>query len=133
MSILRVALGKVRPSSIERKAVAPGEYNGDVLVRLLYDLKVGEDFEKPVNVPWQKLACIAFSKLNEATQDAIIREAADGGENIKELVKDVSPSVKAKVRSLMPERECNGLVTGDVFVELVKEVRTEAINLRKLA
>ena len=79
------------------------------------------------------MACIAFSKLNEATQDAIIREAADGGENIKELVKDVSPSVKAKVRSLMPERECNGLVTGDVFVELVKEVRTEAINLRKLA
>jgi hypothetical protein len=117
-SIQKLALDKVRIKKVERAGIAPGEYSGEVLIRLIYDLNVGEDYEQSVNVPWQKLACVAMSKLNEATQDAIIREALDKG--VLSTVKTVEPRVKAKVRSLMPDRECKGKVTGDTHVELAE-------------
>jgi hypothetical protein len=60
-----------------RSEVQPGKHQGEASFRLVYDLTVGEDHEAEVSasVPWKAIAGILFGKLNEATREAVVREA----------------------------------------------------------
>lgn len=67
-----------------RADVQPGDYKGEVTVRLVYDIRKGEDHEADVaqSVPWKAIAGILFGKLNATTRDAVVRdllESAEGG------------------------------------------------------
>jgi len=112
----QLALSKIKLSTKVRKQVEPGHYKGEITTTTAYDITVGENYMSPVNPAWMKLCIVAFSKMNVKTQDAIIRQVTENGEDVAELVKTIEPSVKARVRELMPERECNGKVTGKTFI-----------------
>ena len=112
----QLVLSKIKLPTKVRKQIEPGHYKGEITTTTSYDLTVGENYMSPVNPAWMKLCIVAFSKMNVKTQDAIIRRVVDDGADIADLVKAIEPSVKKRVRALMPERECNGKVTGKTFI-----------------
>lgn len=117
--IQQLVLSKMTLPRKVRDQITPGEYEGALDVRLRYGFTVGEDYHSPVNAPWMKLLCVAFSKLNVDTQNSIIRTVLD--DDIDDMVAEISKSVKERVASLRPERECKGKVTGKVFVTACEE------------
>lgn len=59
-----------------RGEVEPGKYKGETSFTLHYDLTVGEDHEAEVaqTVPWKSLAGALFARLNQVTQEKVLRE-----------------------------------------------------------
>jgi hypothetical protein len=59
-----------------RGEVEPGKYSGELDLRLVYDITVGEDHEAEVaaTVPWKAIAGALLGKLNEATREKFLRE-----------------------------------------------------------
>lgn len=121
-SIVALALAKVDIDKAVRETIAPDQYKGEATLRIAYDLKVGRPFEQVVaaSVPWQRIACLALSKLNAACIDAVIREAA-ASTAADEVFEDIAARAKAVVAETLEatRRPVAGKVTGSVVVEEV--------------
>lgn len=120
-----LALSKFKPEDGSRESVAPGKYAGSFLVRVQFGVNVGEDkeVEPTASVPWQALAVLALSKLNDETADSVIKAALDGEateDMTKAQEKRVKPRVEAMVASL-PKIKRSGSVRATVVAEKVAE------------
>ena len=120
--IVALALSKVDIDKAIRATIAPSAYTGEATVKIAYDLKVGADFEQVVaaSIPWQRLACLALSKLNGDCIDAVIREAA-----ASTSASEVEDAIAARAKKVVGEvqaaatRKVSGKVTGNVSVEVL--------------
>jgi len=77
-------------------------------------VKIGDDLpaaKVAASVPWQKIALVALSKVNDATRDAIVREAL----TIKALPEladsTIKPEVAELAKSLVPSQPRKGAIT----------------------
>ena len=94
----------------------PGRVQGVALVKIAFDLKVGNPYDSRTvaAIPWQRIAAIALSKLNDASMDAVLRQALD-----PEV--DVEPVVRRAQRILEPLLDSSvkthaGKVTGSTNI-----------------
>lgn len=117
--IIALALSKCDIDKAIRQTIAPDEYVGEATVRLRYDLRVGEPGTQRVSaaVPWQRIAALALSKLNPASIDAVISEAAtmDTATAVEE---EIATRAKVIVDNLLDAsvRPVAGKVTGKVEI-----------------
>lgn len=91
-----------------RDEIVPGEYKGEAVVRVRYDIRVGEPYSGAVaaSVPWMRVAAILFDKVNGATLESVLREALDLSDEACSALNDRAKTVKIQ----------RGKVTGDVEI-----------------
>lgn len=101
------------------KEVAPGTYPIDCVIRLHGGLTKGLPYRQRIAAaadPW-KLLCLALSKLNNASIEALVRESAElpdiGEEDLKAKAKEAIEQIVAGT-----ERECEGKVTASLVWSL---------------
>ncbi len=120
---LALAVSKADLGKNFREDVPVGATHGSALVRVTWDLQVGEDYEQAIShtIPWQALLGRALSKLNGVTIDALIREHLEADEDkaaTKEM-KAAAAAALATIKGATPKRQCKGKVTGEVIVTQV--------------
>lgn len=121
--ILALALSKCDIDKALRKTIAPAQYSGRAVVEVEYDLKVGAPSNQRVSaaVPWQRIAALALSKLNPASIEAVVREAAST-DTATAIEEEIATRAKVIINDLLDGsiREVAGRVTGDVRVTSVE-------------
>lgn len=119
-----LALSKVAsPSSKEVKGARPlvpeGQHKGECLLALKYDITVGAPHPAAPSVPWEKIAVLAMSRIDAATQKALVRQALDpevdpkGKKATKERVQKIA-------RELLPDVQKSGPITGTAVCTAVQ-------------
>ncbi len=106
-----VALDKFS-EKYDRKDLAPGTYHVDFVVRVVGAVTVGNDYNQKVVAkadPWKLLAA-AFSHLNEATINSLVRESLNADENIADCIKKSANEAIAKIKESTVQT-CNGKIT----------------------
>jgi hypothetical protein len=126
-----VALGKALSSKEVReasKALAPGEHEVDLLVRITGSLKRGEDYDQRINpkVDWTSLCAILLDGKNakeiaEAVKLSLTDEAKAKAKAIKADAEAAMLVLKGSTLT-----ECNGKVTTDLAVEVIEAQTAEA-------
>jgi hypothetical protein len=126
-----VALGKALSSKEVReasKALAPGEHEVDLLVRITGSLKRGEDYDQRINpkVDWTSLCAILLDGKNakeiaEAVKLSLTDEAKEKAKAIKADAEAAMLVLKGSTLT-----ECNGKVTTDLAVEVIEAQTAEA-------
>lgn len=126
-----VALGKALSSKEVReasKALAPGEHEVDLLVRITGSLKRGEDYDQRINpkVDWTSLCAILLDGKNakeiaEAVKLSLTDEAKAKAKAIKADAEAAMLVLKGSTLT-----ECNGKVTTDLAVEVIAPETAEA-------
>jgi hypothetical protein len=101
-----------------RGEVSPGKHQGEVSLKLVYDLTVGEDHEADVSagVPWKQIAGALFGKLNAATRNALVRDLLADDFSIKEG--SANPEAEAAISELIGKtrKTVSGKVTGNAVL-----------------
>jgi hypothetical protein len=113
-----LALSKYEDKKARGKVKA-GEYDIDALVRIVGSMVVREDYTQSISaaVPWQKLACVLFSKLNGVTLESVLREALDADLDTEAMTNAAKVAVaKIVERTTQP---CKGRVELKVEAQLV--------------
>ena len=117
--IILLALSKVDVDKAIRKTIAANEYVGRATVEIEYDLKVGSDFEQVVSqsIPWQRLACLALSKLNGVSIEAVVLEAVEL-DTPTQVMEEIAERAKSVVEELQTgaTKTVAGKVTGNVNI-----------------
>lgn len=120
-----------------RDQLLPGDYEDEVLVRLRFKLKVGQDYDMSRKVrtspdqppvPWERLALHALDKLNDVTVESLLTKllAEDFDESSLADVKDRTATAMGRVRPLAEPvfetqvTRCKGKVTGACFMDMVE-------------
>lgn len=98
----RLAILKLAPE-VDRGKIEAGEYDVDFTVRISGHVKVSEDHESIIAaaVPWEKVALLALSKLNETSREKIVRDALGDPEVSNELKSEalaIADVLKGKTR-----------------------------------
>ena len=112
---------KDKEVEIASDAVSPGEYSGEVTVKISYSLTKGEDQEKVIAMaldPWGLIECLADA-LNPAVFAARLQEhltdpGKHSGENVKARVRAAIEAAK-----LTTKKRTRGPVTGTVITEII--------------
>ena len=114
-----LALQTVKVDEDVKAELSPGVYHIDATVRLKGTVKRGENFQSKVAaaVPWQRIAALAFSKLNGATVESIVREALDSNIDAEDFEKRAKDAVATLVAATT--REVSGKTTAALTVEIV--------------
>lgn len=120
--IISLALSKIDIDKAIKATIAPDQYSGEAVIKITYDLRVGEGYEQAVaaSIPWQRIAGVLFSKLNGVTVESVVREALAvdpkdaAQEEIAQRAKEATASLLAASK-----RAVSGKVTGDVDVEVL--------------
>ena len=126
-----VALGKALASKEVReasKALAPGEHEVDLLVRITGSLKRGEDYSQNVvqKVDWGSLCAVLLDGKNakeiaEAVRLSLSDEAKAKAKEIKKAADAAMLVLKGSTLT-----ECNGKVTTDLAVEVIAPQTADA-------
>ena len=126
-----VALGKALASKEVReasKALAPGEHEVDLLVRISGSLKRGDDYEQNVvqKVDWTSLCAVLLDGKNakeiaEAVRLSLSDEAKAKAKEIKKAADAAMFVLKGSTLT-----ECNGKVTTDLTVEVIESQTADA-------
>jgi len=111
------------------KAIDPGRYDVDLVVRVLGSFTKGEDFEQRLSnkINWQLGFALALSKVNNETRDAIIGTVLEAMGNGKESDEhlELAKQIKAEIQPKLDELKgttvttMNGKVTTDLTTEIV--------------
>lgn len=110
-----LALSKMK-IDVDRDAVASGHHDVDFSVRVTGTLSVGRDFEsvQAAAVPWERIALLALSKMNESTRSAIFRAAIEGddetSDEIKAEARDFVDRAKGKTKMVKRGRVTSELI-----------------------
>jgi hypothetical protein len=120
-----LALAKLVAEKAEkeaRAAVKPGVHLIDMTVRVRGTIKVGADFQGKVatRIPWQRLAAVLFSKLNDVTMESVVAEALAMTDEQETAVK---ASAEHAIEKLVASTESTqkGRVTASLVSEIVVE------------
>lgn len=117
--IVQLALTKLDIDKAVRATILPSEYHGEAIVKIAFDLKVGQPGQQRVaaSVPWQRIAALALSKLNGVSIESVIREAVSM-DTTTAIEEEIAERVKTVVDTLLDAtiRPVAGKVTGDVRV-----------------
>lgn len=114
-----LALQTVKVDEDVKAELSPGVYHIDATVRLKGTVKRGEDTVGKVAaaVPWQRIAALAFSKLNGATVESIVREALDSNIDAEDFEKRAKDAVATLVTATT--RPISGRTTSALTVEIL--------------
>jgi len=101
-----------------RSNIGPGQYQGDVTVRLVYDIKVGESHEAEVaaSVPWKAIAGALFAKLNAATRDKLVRELLADDFTVKPDAQNAEAEAAISALVGKTRKTVSGKVTGNAVL-----------------
>ena len=137
---LTVAIGKAIKAKVLKEAskgLEPGQYKIDGLFRLLGDINKGEDFKQKLaaKINFALLACLALSKLNEATVDSIIEDfiMAMGRSELSpehaKLIDQIKDKIRPKLDAIkeMTTTTMSGKVTTNVSIEEVGNSKLEKV------
>lgn len=126
-----VALGKALATKEVREAsaaLAPGEHEVDLLVRITGSLKRGEDYEQNVvpKVDWTSLCAVLLDGKNpkeiaEAVRLSLSDEAKPKAKAVKTAAAAAMLVLKGSTLT-----ECNGKVTTDLAVEVIEPQTVDA-------
>ena len=114
--LLSVVLAKHKVDPEIRDLLQPGVHKDvqGIAAFVADQVKIGDDLpaaKVAASVPWQKIALVALSKVNDATRDAIVREAL----TIKALPEladsTIKPEVAELAKSLVPSQPRKGAIT----------------------
>jgi hypothetical protein len=101
-----------------REDVQPGNHQGEVSLKLVYDIKVGEDHQAQVaaSVPWKAIAGALFGKLNAATRNAIVRDLLADDFTIKDGASNAEAEAAIAALIGKTEKTVSGKVTGNAVL-----------------
>ncbi len=111
-----LALSKFDKSKKVRADVSPGEYDIDVVVRIVGSIRVGEDYDAEVtaSIPWQRVAAVLFDKLSDVTIESVLSEAL--GDVDDSGIKHAASAAMRALKGSTLQRK-NGPVTTTLVVE----------------
>jgi uncharacterized protein YheU (UPF0270 family) len=135
-----VAVGKVIKDKVLKaasKELEAGQYDVDLVVRILGKLTKGEDFDQKLTakINWSLLAALALSKVNKETRNNIVEdfimamgrsETSDEHSKLIDQVKDEVQPKLAEVKEMVVTRMA-GKVTTDLTAEVVGSGKVEKV------
>ena len=120
---------KDKVSKAASKELEPGQYDVDLIVRVLGSFTKGQDFEQNLTakVNWQLAFALALSKVNKETRakivDTVIAAMANGKDSDENnaLAEQVKGEIQPKLDELKGETKTtmSGKVTTDLTAEVV--------------
>ena len=107
----RLALSKISPE-VDRGKVEAGEHEVDFTVRVSGLVKVSKNHESIIAaaVPWERVALLALSKLNESSRDKIVRDAL-GDKEVANDLKDEALAIAAVLKGVTRKEKLGGVRT----------------------
>jgi hypothetical protein len=135
-----VAVGEVvkdKALKAASKDLEPGQYDVDLVVRILGKLTKGEDFEQKLTakINFSLLAALALSKVNKETREAIVEDflmamgrSETSDEHVK-LIDQVKDEIQPKLAEIkeMTVTKMSGKVTTDLTAEVVGSGKVEKV------
>lgn len=126
-----VAIGKAVKSkalTAASKKVDPGEYNVDIMVRVLGSFRKGEDYEttQTNTINWGLAFALALSKVNKETRAKIVETvlAAHGNGKESDEHKAMVGQIKDEIQPRLDEIKGKAKITatGKITTDLTTEV-----------
>jgi len=127
-----VAVAKAVKEKIAKAAgkdLEPGQYNVDLLVRVLGSFTKGEDFTQKLTakINFTLLACLALSKLNADTRTKIVDDfimamgRSDTSPEHLKLIEQIKDEIQPKLNEIkdMTTTTMSGKITTDLTAEIV--------------